>query len=112
VGVAYGTDATKAMALMLEAAKENENVLTDPKPVVTFEAFGDNALNLVLRSYLGSVDNRLSTITALHKAIYAKFNAAGVKIPFPQRDLHLETDGPLDIRLHKATGGGAAKGTD
>ena len=112
VGVAYGTDATTAMALMLEAAKENENVLTDPKPVVTFEAFGDNALNLVLRSYLGSVDNRLSTITALHKAIYAKFNAAGVKIPFPQRDLHLETDGPLDIRLHKATGGRAAKGTD
>jgi potassium efflux system protein len=101
VGVAYGTDAAKAMALLLEAAKENENVLNDPKPVVTFEAFGDNALSLVLCSYLSSVDNRLSTITALHKAIYNKFNAAGITIPFAQRDLHLATDSPLDIRLHR-----------
>jgi potassium efflux system protein len=101
VGVAYGTDVERAMHLMLEAADENENVLVDPEPVVTFEGFGDNALTLVLRSYLGSMDNRLETITALHRAINAKFTAAGINIAFPQRDIHLSADKPLDVRLHR-----------
>jgi potassium efflux system protein len=101
VGVAYGADVDQAMALMLEAAAENENVLDDPVPVASFEAFGDNALTLLLRAYLGSMDNRLATITALHKAINAKFRTAGVSIAFPQRDIHLDTDKPLDIRLHR-----------
>jgi potassium efflux system protein len=105
VGVAYGSDVARAMSLMLEAAAENENVLKDPKPVATFEGFGDNALTLLLRTYLGNLDNRLATITALHQAINDKFLAAGINIAFPQRDVHLETGKPLDIRLHRASRG-------
>jgi potassium efflux system protein len=101
VGVAYGSDVNQAMALMLEAAQENQNVLEDPQPVATFEGFGDNTLNLLLRSYLGDMDNRLSTITALHQAINQKFNQAGINIAFPQRDLHLDTQRPLDIRIQR-----------
>jgi potassium efflux system protein len=102
VGVAYGSDVTKAMSLMLQAAEENENVLDDPKPVASFEAFGDNALTLLLRAYLGAMDNRLATITALHEAINRKFDGAGISIAFPQRDLHLNTNSPLEVRLHPA----------
>ncbi|MEJ2692418.1 MAG: mechanosensitive ion channel [Candidatus Thiodiazotropha sp.] len=102
VGVAYGSDVNRAMALMLEAAHENDNVLSEPPPVATFEAFGDNALTLLLRSYLGSMENRLPTITALHEAINRKFNQAGISIAFPQRDLHLDTARPLDIRVSRA----------
>jgi potassium efflux system protein len=101
VGVAYGSDVKKAMALMLEAARENDNVLEDPQPVATFEGFGDNTLNLLLRSYLGDMDNRLTTITALHEAINRKFIQAGINIAFPQRDLHLDTNSPLDIRISR-----------
>ncbi len=101
VGVAYGTDVSRAMALLLEAAHENPNVLSDPPPVATFESFGDNALGLVLRTYLGAMDNRLPTITALHEAVNRKFNDAGISISFPQRDLHLDTTRPLDIRLSR-----------
>ncbi|MCG8003735.1 MAG: mechanosensitive ion channel [Candidatus Thiodiazotropha lotti] len=89
VGIAYGSDVKQAMKLMIEAAEENENVLTEPKPVATFEAFGDSALNLLLRVYLGSMDNRLATITALHESINQKFNQAEISIPFPQRDIHI-----------------------
>ncbi|MCU7842505.1 MAG: mechanosensitive ion channel [Candidatus Thiodiazotropha sp. (ex Monitilora ramsayi)] len=101
VGVAYGSDVNQAMSLMLEAAHENDNVLEEPNPVATFEAFGDNTLNLVLRAYLGNMDNRLATITALHEAINNKFNEAGISIAFPQRDLHLDTSTPLDIRISR-----------
>lgn len=101
VGVAYGSDVERAMALMLEAARENVSVLDEPNPIASFEGFGDNALTLVLRSFLGDMDNRLATITALHKAINGKFEQAGILIAFPQRDLHLDTARPLDIRLHR-----------
>lgn len=93
VGVAYGSDVQQAMKLMLEAAEENENVLADPKPVATFEGFGDSSLTLLLRSYLGSMDHRLGTITELHQAINDKFSAAGIAIPFPQREVRLLEDG-------------------
>ncbi len=104
VGVAYGSDVNQAMSLMLEAARENDHVLQEPQPVATFETFGDNTLGLVLRAYLGSMENRLATITALNEAINRKFNEAGINIAFPQRDLHLDTTRPLDIRVSRAPG--------
>ncbi|MFC1602291.1 mechanosensitive ion channel domain-containing protein [Pseudomonadota bacterium] len=103
VGIAYGSDVDKALDLMAKAAAENEHVLKDPEPVLTFEEFGDNALVLNLRCYLGSLEYRWETRTALFKAINEKFNAAGIVIAFPQRDLHLDTTKPLDIRLHQAS---------
>ncbi|HRP98472.1 MAG TPA: mechanosensitive ion channel, partial [Rhodocyclaceae bacterium] len=107
VGLAYGADVDRAMALMQEAALENPDVLNDPTPLVSFEGFGDNALTLVLRTYLANLDNRLAVITALHRAINQKFNAAGLSIAYPQRDIHVFASQPLDIRLHQADGAGA-----
>jgi potassium efflux system protein len=101
VGVAYGSDVKKAMALMVEAAGKAEYVLTDPKPFATFEGFGDNSLTLILRCFIESVDKRLGTISALHEDINRRFSQAGISIAFPQRDLHLDTTRPLDIRVHR-----------
>jgi potassium efflux system protein len=81
---------------------ENEHVLTDPSPFVTFEGFGDNALILNLRCYTGAIDYLLSTTSALHEAINRKFNEASIVIAFPQRDVHLDTSQPLDIRIRRA----------
>jgi potassium efflux system protein len=99
VGAAYGSDVDKAHELMRAAAEENENVLDDPHPVVSFEGFGDNSLTLLLRAYIDDLDLRIPTITALHKAINQKFNEAGIVIAFPQRDLHLDTNGPLHVTI-------------
>ncbi|MFP4063217.1 MAG: mechanosensitive ion channel domain-containing protein [Halochromatium sp.] len=101
VGVAYGSDVDKALDLMREAAREHERVLDDPAPILSFEGFGDNSLTLILRAYLSSVDDRIATITDLHKAINRKFAEAGIVIAFPQRDLHLDTNGPLRVQLQR-----------
>ncbi|WP_462320500.1 mechanosensitive ion channel domain-containing protein [Halochromatium sp.] len=102
VGVAYGSDVDQALSLMREAAQEHEHVLDDPAPILSFEGFGDNSLTLILRAYLSSIDYRIATITDLHKAINRKFNAAGIVIAFPQRDLHLDTNGPLKVEVQHA----------
>ena len=91
VGVAYGSDVEKALAIMEEIAKRNNSVLSTPEPLVTFEEFGDSALLLVLRCNIRTIQQRLSVISALHKSINKKFNDAGVVIAFPQLDVHLDT---------------------
>ena len=101
VGIAYGSDVNSAMTLMNEAAQENEEVLDDPAPSIIFQAFGDNTQNLELRCFVAELDDRVPTITALHQAINDKFNQAGIVIAFPQRDLHLDTTQPLDLRIHR-----------
>jgi potassium-dependent mechanosensitive channel len=99
VGVAYGSDVEKAMILMDEAAAANPNVLAEPKPSIIFDAFGDNSLNLVLRCFVDSQDIRMTTRTELHQTINKSFNEAGIAISFPQRDVHLDTVKPLDVRI-------------
>jgi potassium efflux system protein len=108
VGVAYGSDVQLAMSLMDEAARENDNVLAEPSPSIIFEAFGDNALNLVLRCFVGSQDIRIRTITQLHEAVNEKFNNAGICIAFPQRDVHLDATKPLEVRINHGNGTGDA----
>ncbi len=100
VGVDYGTDVPAALALLEQAAKEHPLVLADPEPRFTMEGFGDNALTLVVRAYLGSLDDRLTVTNELHQSINTKLNDAGISIAFPQRDVHLRTAEPLDVRVH------------
>ena len=99
VGVAYGSDVAKAMQLMRMAADKHPLVLHDPKPTITFDSFGDNALLLTLRCFVGSVDDRLRVRTDLHLAIDESFRTANINIAFPQRDIHLDTNKPLAVHL-------------
>ena len=92
VGVAYRSDTVKARELLLRVANEHPLILADPAPIATFEGFGDNTLNLVLRCYLPSFDGRLPTITELHTDIDEAFRGAGIEIAFPQLDIHLRSE--------------------
>jgi len=99
VRVAFGTDVEQAHALMREAAEEHARVLKDPKPTLSFEGFSDNSLTLILRAFIDDLDYRIATITDLHKAIYHKFQQAGICIAYPQQDLRLDTREPLRVSL-------------
>jgi potassium efflux system protein len=89
VGVAYGTDTRKVCDMLRDICRTNSEVLNEPAPLITFEEFGDSALTIVLRMYLGSLDHRLDTINDVHTAIHEQFNAAGIEIAFPQLDVHV-----------------------
>ena len=104
VGIAYGSDVKTAMALILQVARENDNVLNEPEPSVTFESFGDSSLTVNLRCFLESVDYRLETTSQLHEAINEKLIAANIEIAFPQRDVHLDIRHPLEVRIQGIDG--------
>ncbi|WP_419634286.1 mechanosensitive ion channel domain-containing protein, partial [Thiolapillus sp.] len=99
VGIPYGADVELAEKLMLEAAAEHQLVLDEPRPFVYFQSFGDSALLLELRCVIDSVDYRIATLSELHHAINRKFREAGMEIPFPQQDVHLDVRGPLEVKL-------------
>lgn len=94
VGIAYGSDVDKAKQLLLQVCNDHPLTMTDPGPNVTFEGFGDNTLNFVVRTYLPDLDNRLSVIDALHTNIDRAFRVAKIEIAFPQQDLHLRSVDP------------------
>lgn len=91
VGIAYGSDTKEACDAVKEICSQHPNIMKDPGPIVTFEGFGDNTLNLVLRAYLATLDNRLSTVHQLHERIYREFDRRKIEIAFPQLDLHLRS---------------------
>ncbi|WP_182867914.1 mechanosensitive ion channel domain-containing protein [Rhodopirellula sp. JC639] len=91
VGLAYGSDTEQAREILLKAANDHPLILDDPPSVATFEGFGDNALNLSLRTYLPTLDNRLEVIHQLHTEIDQAFRQAGIEVAFPQRDLHIRS---------------------
>jgi potassium efflux system protein len=101
VGIDYGSDSERALELLAQVAAANPRVLKEPPPLVSFEAFGDNALMLVLRCYLETLEYRVSVTTELHKAIDTAFAAHGIGIAFPQRDIHISAREPIDIRLKR-----------
>jgi potassium-dependent mechanosensitive channel len=104
IGIAYGSDTGLAEKLMLEVAAKNENVLKEPSPKAYFLGFGDNSLNFYLYIYIRGVEERLKIQHQIYRAVDDAFRQAGITIAFPQRDTHLDTLRPLDIRIVKEEG--------
>jgi small-conductance mechanosensitive channel len=88
VSVAYGSDIDIVQNTLMEIASQNENVVSVPEPRVRFRTFGDSSLNFELLCWANEPAVRGFTIHNLNCEIYKRFAELGIKIPFPQRDVH------------------------
>jgi len=102
IGVAYGSDVDKAEEILMGLATKNELVLTDPAPSVLFTQFGADSLDLNLRVFV-AMPNRTKIAHELRHEINQRFAEAGIDIPFAQRNTHLNTATPLEIRMINET---------
>jgi potassium efflux system protein len=101
VGVAYGAPLTKVTELIAQAAAEHPHLIKDPAPDVLLEDFGDNALVFSLQFWMRlrpGVDGG-SVRSELRHRIHALFDHDGIRIAFPQRDIHLDSIRPLEIKV-------------
>jgi potassium efflux system protein len=98
IGIAYGSDTELAEKLLLKAAKANPLVIENPEPRAVFLGFGDNSLNFELRVYI-DLNNWIPMLHKLNLTIDREFRKAGVTISFPQRDVHFDQVGPLEVRV-------------
>ena len=101
VGVAYGSDTKKTHDLMAQAAKENPKIHSSPEPFILFEDFGDNALGF--RLYYWARVNSPLDIDRINSEVRFRiddlFKEADICIAFPQRDVHLDTLSPLEVKV-------------
>jgi len=101
VGVSYGSPTRQVEELIRKAVTEHSRVLEEPEPVVVFSEFGDNALMFEAYFWLTmgpATDARVVRSDIRHR-IDGLFREAGIDIAYPQRDMHLDTVTPLDVRI-------------
>lgn len=101
VGVIYGSPTERVRELILKAVAEHSRVLADPEPIMEFEEFGDSALVFKIHFWteVKAIMDLRTIPSDIRFRIDQLFREAGIVIAFPQRDMHLDTKLPLDVRL-------------
>jgi potassium efflux system protein len=101
VGVIYGSPVREVERLLVKAAEENEKILREPEPFVLFRDFGDNALIFSLYFWVSmeTMAEKLILESNIRFRIDDLFREAGIVIAFPQRDIHLDTTRPLELKV-------------
>jgi small conductance mechanosensitive channel len=87
-GIGYGDDILKAKQVIADVLAADTNVLQDPAPDIFVSGHGDSAIVLTVRPWCES-DNYWPVYFNAHEAIKLAFDAQGISIPFPQRDVHI-----------------------
>jgi small conductance mechanosensitive channel len=87
-GVAYARDLGAALAAARETLLANPRVLETLAPTVGIASLGDSAINLSLRPGV-AVPDYIAAQAELYRAVVERFRAAGIEIPFPQREVRL-----------------------
>ncbi|ANE77837.1 hypothetical protein BJJ98_06350 [Dickeya solani] len=94
IGVAYGSDLDKVKEVLLQAARDNPRVMTDPEPQVFFLSFGASSLDHELRLYVRELRDRSYTVDELNRTIDRLCRENNINIAFNQ----------LEVYLHNAQG--------
>jgi len=88
VSISYDDDIDQAKAILNKIIEEDQRVLDEPAPVVVVNAMGESSIDLVFRPWF-KTDEFWGAYWDLVETIKKRFDAEGVSIPFPQRDVHL-----------------------
>ncbi len=88
VGISYGADIRKAKEILLDICNEDVRILPTPAPEVYVAELADSSVNLSLRFWANNEDFWAAHFHVM-ETLKARFDAAGIEIPFPQRDVHL-----------------------
>lgn len=87
-GIGYGDDIDKAKAVCKRLIEEDERALKDPEPLIVVGALGESSVDLTVRAWTKSAD-LWPFYWDMHEKVKKAFDAEGISIPFPQRDVHM-----------------------
>jgi small conductance mechanosensitive channel len=89
-GIGYQDDAQAAQRIMEEVVAQHELVLKEPAPVIRLHELGESSVNFVCRPWTKTSDY-WAVYWDVTRRVKERFDAEGISIPFPQRDVHLYT---------------------
>jgi small conductance mechanosensitive channel len=89
--ISYSDDLEKAKSIIREIIEADDRILKDPEPFVRMSEMADSSVNIVSRNWLYAADF-WPTKFDLGEKVYAAFKQNDISIPFPQLDVHLQTE--------------------
>ena len=92
-GIGYGDDIAHAERVLREIVEGHELVLKDPEPVIKLHTLGESSVDFVVRPWTRTGDY-WDVYWDITRAVKERFDAEGISIPFPQRDVHLYQEKP------------------
>ncbi|MGC9515509.1 mechanosensitive ion channel family protein [Methanocrinis sp.] len=104
VGIAYGANIDRAREIMIEVAKRHPLVLKNHDIAVRVTELGDFAVNLRLGIDVPNRDVAWTTACEIREAIKKGFDKEGIEIPFPYRNLIIQTPPGSSIPKFQETG--------
>jgi small conductance mechanosensitive channel len=88
MGIGYGDDIDKAKKIMADVLAKDGRILKDPAPTIALVELADSSVNFVVRPWV-KADDYWDVYFDLTENIKKSFDAEGISIPFPQRDVHI-----------------------
>ncbi len=87
-GTGYGDDIDKARQVIEGVISQDDRVLEDPAPAVLVSELADSSVNFKVRVWT-SADDYWGFYFDTTEKVKKQFDAEGISIPFPQRDVHM-----------------------
>lgn len=87
-GIGYADDIDTALKVLQDTVAAHPHVLDDPEPNIRVHELADSSVNFICRPW-AKTENYWDVYWDLTRQVKEGFDAAGVSIPFPQRDVHL-----------------------
>lgn len=94
IGVSYSSDLRLAQHILRRIAEEDPRVLTDPAPTIGVRDLGESSVDLLFRAWCRTEDF-WNFRWELMEIVKREFDANGIAIPFPTRELVF--DNQLDL---------------
>ncbi|RZO64122.1 MAG: mechanosensitive ion channel [Sandaracinaceae bacterium] len=91
VGIDYGADIDAAMKILLETVSAEARVLAEPAPLIDVTNLGDSSVDILVRVWCNAPDF-FPTKLALGRQMKQALDAAGIGIPYPQREIRILKD--------------------
>ena len=88
IGVAYEADIDQVRQVISEVLESDPLVLKEPTPTIAVMELGDSSVNFAVRPW-AKPEDYWSVYFNVHENVKKRLDAAGISIPFPQRDVHL-----------------------
>ncbi|MDD5218697.1 MAG: mechanosensitive ion channel family protein [Candidatus Omnitrophica bacterium] len=88
IGISYDSDPVTAIRLITQAVEKFPEVAKIPKPQIGIQRFADSSIDIDYR-YWAPTARYFQTMHAVNLAVFQALGKADIRIPFPQRDVHI-----------------------
>ncbi|WP_434931142.1 mechanosensitive ion channel family protein [Shewanella sp. HL-SH5] len=87
-GISYSDNIEHAETILKDIVTQHPKVQVTPEPIVKLHTLGESSVDFIVRPWV-KPDDYWDVYWDITRAVKMRFDAEGISIPFPQRDVHI-----------------------